>query len=175
VRWRIATDVDSPLCGPHGAAAVFGPQKGATPTHVRALDDGLAHLAAVLQSSCGIDVSGLADAGAAGGLPRRAPRYRRRPTLPGIDSLAETMNLCALLADASLVFTGEGCLNRQTLQGKVIHGVVRLTPSTCPIVAIAGAVELSAAEVRAAGSQQPSRSHPDPHHCTNSSKLAPTS
>ena len=61
------------------------------------------------------------------------------------------MNLEALLADASLVLTGEGCLDRQTLQGKVIHGVVRLTPPACPIVAIAGAVQLSATEVRALG------------------------
>ena len=70
VRWRIATDVDSPLCGPRGAAALFGPQKGATPTQVPALDHGLAHLAAVLQhASNGADVAGLAGAGAAGGLP----------------------------------------------------------------------------------------------------------
>jgi glycerate 2-kinase len=61
------------------------------------------------------------------------------------------MNLKALLADASLVLTGEGCLDRQTLQGKVIHGVVSLTPTGCPVVAIAGTVKLTAAELRADG------------------------
>ena len=152
VQWRIATDVDSPLCGPRGAAALFGPQKGATPTQVPALDHGLAHLAAVLQhASNGADVAGLAGAGAAGGLPVVLHAMLNAHLTPGIDSVAEAMNLKSLLADASLVLTGEGCLDRQTLQGKVIHGVARLTPPTCPIVAIAGGVQLNATEVRAAG------------------------
>ena len=151
VRWRIATDVDSPLCGPHGAATMFGPQKGATPTQVRALDHGLAHLAAVLHASHAADVAALAGAGAAGGLPMVLHAMLNAHLAPGIDSVAEAMNLKGLLADASLVLTGEGCLDRQNLQGKVIHGLVRLTPPTCPIVAIAGAVQLSATEVRAAG------------------------
>ena len=99
----------------------------------------------------GIDVSGLAAAGAAGGLAAALHAIVGAQLSPGIDSVAEAMNLKSLLADASLVLTGEGCLDRQTLQGKVIHGVARLTPPTCPIVAIAGGVQLNATEVRAAG------------------------
>ncbi len=73
-------------------------------------------------------MSGLAGAGAAGGLPAALHPIVGARLSPGIDSVAEAMNLSTLLADASRVLTGEGCIDRQTLQGKVINGVVRLTP-----------------------------------------------
>jgi glycerate 2-kinase len=151
VRWRIATDVDSPLRGPRGAAYVFGPQKGATAAQVRALDEGVAHLAAVLHATYGVDATDLPGAGAAGGLPVALHAMLNAQLTPGFDSVAKAMNLEELLSEASLVLTGEGCLDRQTLQGKVIHGVVNLTPPGCPVVAIAGTVKLNSAELRAAG------------------------
>ena len=76
----------------------------------------------VLHASHAADVAALAGAGAAGGLPVVLPAMLNAQLAPGIDSVAEAMNLKALLADASLVLTGEGCLDRQTLQGKVVHG-----------------------------------------------------
>ncbi|MFC9549926.1 glycerate kinase [Rhodococcus sp. NPDC056960] len=151
VRWRVATDVDNPLCGDNGAAAVFGPQKGATPDQVRALDSGLEQLAATLRTTYGTDVLALRGAGAAGGMPACLSTLLGAELVPGIDLVADTVGLRSLCADADLVITGEGAFDAQSLQGKVVQGVVRQTPADCPVVVIAGTVRLPAAAIRAAG------------------------
>lgn len=151
VRWRIAVDVDNPLCGPRGAAAVFGPQKGATAGDVAVLDAGLAHLAGVVRTATGSDMLEVPGAGAAGGMPAVLVPFLGAEIVPGSALVADAVGLPAALAAADLVLTGEGSLDSQSLGGKVVHAVVANAPDTCAVVAIAGRVQLTAAEVQDAG------------------------
>jgi glycerate kinase len=134
VEVRIACDVDNPLTGPRGAAAVFGPQKGASRDDVRVLDAALAHFAAVL----GIDATrpGL---GAAGGTPAGLLyAFANASLVPGIDLVLDALDFERHLAGADLVLTGEG----QTLGGKAIAGVARRARAQgVPVGAIVGAVD----------------------------------
>lgn len=151
VRWRVACDVDNPLTGEHGAATVFGPQKGASPADVEELDAGLARLAGVLADETGIDVAAIPGAGAAGGLPACLLAFLNAQLLAGIDVVADVIGLADALAEADLIITGEGSFDSQSLRGKVVHGVVRRAPAHCPVVVVAGTVKLSAVETQAAG------------------------
>ncbi len=151
VRWRIAVDVDNPLCGPRGAAAVFGPQKGATPDDVVVLDAGLAHLARVVEDATGTSMLEVPGAGAAGGLPAVLVPYLDAEIVPGSALVADAVGLSGALAGADLVLTGEGSLDAQSLGGKVVRAVARAAPGGCAVVAIAGRVQLTAAEVQDAG------------------------
>ncbi|MHA7280149.1 glycerate kinase [Arthrobacter sp. MDT2-2] len=151
VRWRIAVDVDNPLCGPRGAAAVFGPQKGATPDDVAVLDAGLAHLARVVSAQTGVDVLEVPGTGAAGGLPAVLVPFLGAEIVPGSALVADAVGLAGALADADLVLTGEGSFDSQSLGGKVVQAVVENAPATCAVVAIAGRVQLTAAQVQDAG------------------------
>ncbi len=151
VRWRIAVDVDNPLCGPRGAAAVFGPQKGATPNDVAVLDRGLARLARVVAATTGTDMTNTPGAGAAGGLPAVLVPFLGAEILPGSALVADAVGLADALADADLVLTGEGSFDSQSLAGKVVQAVVENAPAGCAVVAIAGRVQLTAAEVQDAG------------------------
>ncbi|WP_166826990.1 glycerate kinase [Brevibacterium limosum] len=153
VRWRIAVDVDSPLTGPRGAAAVFGPQKGADADSVALLDSGLGHLAEVLA-----DTSAEAEAlaatpgfGAAGGIPLALTSLLGAEVLPGSTMVAEAVGLTAALADADFVLTGEGSFDSQSLGGKVVAAVRDHAPASARVIVIAGRVGLTAAECREAG------------------------
>lgn len=154
VTWRIAVDVDNPLCGPRGAAAVFGPQKGATPADVEVLDHGLANLAGVLARHAGQDVSTYLERpgmGAAGGLALGLVALLGAQTEPGARLVADAVGLPEALGRADIVLTAEGRLDAQSLGGKVVDAVRALSPATAAVVVIAGSVTLSAAECRAAG------------------------
>lgn len=151
VRWRVACDVTNPLLGPHGAAAVFGPQKGATPDDVVALDAALTRLADVLAEATGVDARDLPGTGAAGGMPLVLTAALGAELVPGADLVAQTLGLDAVLAGADLVLTGEGRLDTQSLHGKVVDAVRRRTPSGTPVVVVAGGVEAPFADLRAAG------------------------
>ncbi|GHD06840.1 glycerate kinase [Zhihengliuella salsuginis] len=154
VRWRIAVDVDNPLTGERGAAAVFGPQKGATGADVEVLDAGLAHLADVVAAQAGADADALRSAagfGAAGGMPLALVPLLDAETLPGSQLVAEAVGLDAALAGADLVLTGEGALDTQSLGGKVVDAVRTRAPRGAAVVVIAGTVKLTAAQVRGAG------------------------
>ncbi len=114
----VASDVTNPLCGPEGAAAVYGPQKGATPEMVSLLDEALAHFAKVVRRDLGRDVAQVPGAGAAGGLGAGLlllPNVRIRP---GAEVVFEAVGIDARLAAADLVFTGEGAVDRSTVFGK---------------------------------------------------------
>ncbi|WP_413452529.1 glycerate kinase [Georgenia phoenicis] len=152
--WRIAVDVDNPLVGARGAAAVFGPQKGATPSDVAVLDAGLAHLAAALADETGTDEDTLLRApgmGAAGGIPAALTAVLGAQTVPGSRLVADAVGLPALLADADVVLTGEGSLDAQSLHGKVVDGVRACAREGAAVVVIAGRVDLTATEVAEAG------------------------
>ncbi|MDN6177439.1 MAG: glycerate kinase, partial [Micrococcaceae bacterium] len=148
ISWRIAVDVDNPLCGPRGAAAVFGPQKGAGPEDVAVLDAGLAHLATVLDAE---EVSRHPGFGAAGGLPLALVSLLGAETVPGAELVSTAVGLRTALAGADVVLTGEGRLDSQSLGGKVVDAVRRTADQHSRIVVIAGAVQLDAASCREAG------------------------
>lgn len=154
VRWRIAVDVDNPLTGPQGAAAIFAPQKGATAAEVDLLDAGLDHLAKVLAHYSDAEPEHLRSTpgyGAAGGLPVTLAVLLGAEVIPGAQMVAEALNLEQVLADADLVLTGEGSFDTQSLGGKVVHAVRRYAPASAAVVVVAGTVALSAQECRQAG------------------------
>lgn len=121
----IAGDVDNPLCGPRGAASVYGPQKGATPEMVQELDRRAAHFAALTARHTGHDMSTVPGAGAAGGLGFALMAYCRATMRSGIELLLDLLHFDDLVADAHLVITGEGAADRQTLMGKAPTGIMR--------------------------------------------------
>jgi glycerate kinase len=141
VQFEIAVDVDNPLCGPRGASAIFGPQKGASPEDVRALDEALAHFADVCARHFGKDERDLPGMGAAGGLGFAVKACFDARFRPGVELIAELAGLDAALEGADLVFTGEGRMDAQTVLGKTPVGVARhARPRGIPVIAIVGAL-----------------------------------
>ncbi|WP_431909325.1 glycerate kinase [Nonomuraea jabiensis] len=165
VEFVVASDVDNPLLGPHGAAAVYGPQKGATPDDVRTLEAGLARLAAVATATHGLmgavehddtpramGVAGAPGAGAAGGVGFAALAFLHAEIRPGIGYLLDLLGFGELVKDARLVITGEGSLDEQSLRGKAPVGVARAAVEAgVPVVAVCGRRTLTDDELRAAG------------------------
>jgi glycerate kinase len=149
-----ATDVDNPLLGPRGAAAVYGPQKGASPRDVVLLEQGLARWADVAEESLGLSRRDEPGAGAAGGLGFAALGFLGASTQPGIELMLDLLSFAGHLPGARLVITGEGALDEQTLHGKAPAGVARAAAAASPdlpVVAVAGVCSLSPAQLRAAG------------------------
>jgi glycerate kinase len=137
-----ATDVTNPLCGPHGASAVYGPQKGASPADVEELDAALAHYAAVIERDLGKRVAEAPGAGAAGGIGAGLIAFLDAELRPGADLIAEVVGLEKRIAAADLVVTGEGRLDAQTAYGKTVATVARLARGQGrPVVALAGSVD----------------------------------
>lgn len=135
----LASDVRSPLCGPRGASAVFGPQKGADPAAVQTLDAALAHLAAVVQEKLGVDCMDTPGAGAAGGLGYGLMAFCGARMQSGIQAVMEHMDMDRHLEGCSLVITGEGRLDGQSAFGKVPVGVAqRAKERGIPVLAIVG-------------------------------------
>lgn len=137
----IASDVTNPLCGPLGATAVFGPQKGATPDMVEVLDQGLRNFAQATLVATGVDVLDLPGAGAAGGLGAALMAYAGGGMRSGIDVVLDTIGIDSHLAAADLVFTGEGRMDEQTAHGKAPVGLARRARQhDCPVVALVGSL-----------------------------------
>jgi glycerate kinase len=152
VRLTVACDVDNPLTGPHGAAAVYGPQKGAGPAQVLELDDALTHWARVVARATGEDLSRVAGAGAAGGVGFAALALLGATLRPGIDLVLDLVGFRDRLAGADLVVTGEGALDEQTLHGKAPAGVAAAARDAgIPAVAVCGHSSLDDARLAAAG------------------------
>lgn len=139
VQFTIACDVFNPACGPLGAAAVFGPQKGADPEGVRLLDAGLAHWADLLEREAGRSLRNEPGMGAAGGVALPLVALADASIVPGIDLVCEAVGLACLIPQVDLVITGEGRLDRQSLMGKVVGSIGRMARSAnVPCVAIVG-------------------------------------
>jgi len=137
----VACDVDNPLCGPRGAAYVYGPQKGATPEQVEALDRNLAHFADVIERDLGKNIRGLPGAGAAGGLGAGLVAFLDAVLRPGVDIVTEVTRLREHLKSADLVITGEGQIDAQTLRGKTPIGVAKTAKEFgLPVIAIGGSI-----------------------------------
>ncbi len=142
VRFTIATDVTNPLCGENGAAHVFAPQKGATQEVVQLLDARAKRFAEVSARHFGYNRQNMLGAGAAGGLGYAFLQYMNAERQSGINLLLDTIGFDRLLEDASLVITGEGASDRQTLMGKVPYGILqRAKAHQVPVALIAGRIE----------------------------------
>ena len=148
----VACDVDNPLTGSRGAAAVYGPQKGASPDDVERLDAALTRWADLVAAATGADHRDDPGAGAAGGVGFGLVAVVGATTRPGAELVFELAGLQAALAGATLVITGEGALDRQTLHGKAPAAVAAAArDSGVPVVAVAGKVSLTDGDLRAAG------------------------
>ena len=148
----VASDVDNPLVGPSGAAAVFGPQKGASPVDVAELDAALARYAAVLARDLGVDVADLPGAGGAGGTAAGAVAVLGARVVSGAQLVCDLVGLHEALDGAALAITGEGALDEQTLRGKGPAEVAaRARQAGVPCLGLAGVVRLSADQLTAAG------------------------
>ncbi|MBU0523605.1 MAG: glycerate kinase [Gammaproteobacteria bacterium] len=139
VRFDIAADVNNPLCGPHGASAIFGPQKGASPEQVLQLDAALGHFAELCAQALGKDVQHEPGSGAAGGLGFAAKAFLEAQFKAGVEVVAELVGLAEAVKGADLVITGEGRFDAQTLRGKTPFGVARIAREQgVPVIVIAG-------------------------------------
>ena len=155
IELRVACDVTNPLLGPHGAAAVYGPQKGAWPEDVAALDAWLTRYADLLETAMGVRARDRAGAGAAGGtgfaLMCLTPRLRSFDLIPGVDLVMQETGFDEHLSSAGLVITGEGQVDAQTAFGKTALGVARRAAAAgVPCLAVGGSVTAEGAAVMVA-------------------------
>lgn len=147
----IASDVTNPLLGMNGASAVYGPQKGATPAMVAEMEDALSHYAFLLKHDLGQDVAARPGAGAAGGLGASLMAFLGADVCSGIDLVLDAAGFEEKARGADWVFTGEGRIDAQTLQGKTIGGVLSRCRAlgSLPVVAFGGSVDGEAAALLA--------------------------
>ncbi|EEX64691.1 glycerate kinase [Vibrio metoecus] len=135
----VACDVNNPLCGPKGASAVFGPQKGASPEDVQLLDDALQRFGLLSEQVTGKAVLNSAGAGAAGGMGAALLAYTHATLRPGIEIVLETVQFSHQVCDADVVITGEGRIDSQTVQGKTPMGVAKVAKRFgVPVIALCG-------------------------------------
>ena len=140
--FTIACDVDTPFCGPIGAAYVFAPQKGASPQMVEELDKGMASFAKVIEQKYNLNIVPVAGAGAAGGMGGAFHAFLNGTLRSGVEMVLDAINFNDRIADADLVITGEGKVDFQTPKGKTAAGVLARTKKAgIPTVAIGGCVE----------------------------------
>lgn len=147
-------DIDNPLYGSRGAAQVFSPQKGADPATVALLDENLRALAATIAQTTGLEVQKIPGAGAAGGLGAGVVAFLGGSLRPGIDLVLELTGFDRHLQGADLVLTGEGRVDGQSLDGKVLSGVARRAKAAgVPVLALAGSIgeDLDLEQARALG------------------------
>lgn len=136
---EVACDVNNPLCGETGASAIFGPQKGATPTMVTELDNGLAHFAHKVEQQLGIAIADKPGAGAAGGMGGGLLLLPNTQLKAGVQIIIEATKLSEHIKDADLVITGEGRMDAQSIAGKTPVGVARTAKQfNKPVIAIVG-------------------------------------
>lgn len=141
VEWLLACDVDNPLCGPQGASAVFGPQKGASKEDIVALDNALMRFAKQVESITQIDFSQVTGFGAAGGTALGIALFAQPELKPGIDIVLETSQFEKQLVNTDLVITGEGQMDFQTLHGKAPYGVAKAAKEKgIKVIGIAGSI-----------------------------------
>jgi glycerate kinase len=138
---EVACDVSNPLCGPTGASAVYGPQKGATPEMVVELDGALAHYAQIIEQDLGLAVRDIPGAGAAGGLGAGLMAFLHATLRPGARIVLEAVHLEEHMRTADLVITAEGQIDSQTAYGKSVGAVAGLAKRYgLPVLALAGSL-----------------------------------
>ncbi len=152
IRFRVACDVKNPLCGPQGATRIYAPQKGASPAMVEMLEAGMQHYAKALENYAGRDVAGQAGAGAAGGLGAGCMAFLQAALVSGTDLAIEYSRADHYAREADIIITGEGRLDHQTLQGKLVSGIASLGRKyNKPVLVICGSLGLSPEDLREAG------------------------
>jgi len=141
VSFLAACDVDNPLCGPKGASAVYGPQKGASEKDVIALDNGLNHFAQIVKQQLQLDIKDVPGSGAAGGLGAGVLIFLNARLERGITIVTRTTQLAEKMENADLVITGEGRIDFQTAFGKTPFGVAQIAKEhDIPLIALAGSL-----------------------------------
>lgn len=152
-RFTAACDVRNPLCGPDGASAVYGPQKGATPEMTARLDAALHRFAQIAHRELGRDVLNVPGYGAAGGLGAALALFCGAQIQSGIDTVLDLIHFDAHMSGCDLVITGEGSIDGQSVYGKVPVGVARRVKrhGQIPVAAIVGAMKTGAEKVYAHG------------------------
>lgn len=151
-QFRVACDVNNPLCGINGATYIYGPQKGVTDEMKESLDQGMAHFAKVTADTFGKDNSDTKGAGAAGGLGFAFLSYLNAQLVPGVNLILDAVELEEELKDADVVITGEGRLDYQTAMGKAPVGVAKLAKKYgAKVIAFAGSVTKEAEACHKAG------------------------
>lgn len=149
---EVLCDVDNPLTGEHGAARIYGPQKGATPEMVEQLEGGLSNIAELVRQQLDCEIETLPGAGAAGGLAAGAVAFMSATIVSGIETVMARSNLRAELKSADWVITGEGSFDSQSLRGKVVSGVLQMArESGVKVAVLAGKVNIPQEESRRAG------------------------
>jgi len=139
----VACDVDSPFCGPDGAAYVYAPQKGATPDMVSFLDRGLWNMADVIACETGVRINDMPGAGAAGGLGGAFKAFLNAEFRMGADMVLDAIGFDSIISDSDLVITGEGRLDAQTLTGKLPYAVARRARTQgVPVLAVCGSARI---------------------------------
>ncbi|HIX27280.1 MAG TPA: glycerate kinase [Candidatus Barnesiella excrementigallinarum] len=140
--FTIACDVNNPFYGSRGAAAIYAPQKGASPDEVAFLEKGMIHYAQVIQETKQMDISEIPGGGAAGGLGGGVLPFLNAELQSGIDIVLDMLHFGETIQGADLIFTGEGKLDKQTGMGKALGGILRYAKQeSVPVVAIGGCVE----------------------------------
>lgn len=132
-------DIDNPMYGPTGAAAIFGPQKGATPEEIELLDAGVRHLSQIIKQTMGLDLAFVPGTGAAGAMGAGMAAFFHSRLQMGIQTILDTVQFEELAAGTDMIFTGEGKLDSQSLRGKVVIGVARRAKALgVPVTALVG-------------------------------------
>lgn len=150
--FTIASDVTNKLCGPKGASAIFGPQKGASSLMVEKLDQSLNHFAKIVSEKKGIDMLDLEGGGAAGGMGASLITFLGAKLKNGIDVVMEGIGFSEIIRGADLIISGEGKLDQQTLGGKVIHGVTRASQKDqIPVLALCGSLQVDGHQMNQLG------------------------
>jgi len=145
-------DVQNPLTGPSGAAAVYGPQKGADADQIKLIDKGLKNLAEIMRRDFAKEIDSIPGAGAAGGFGGGAIGFFNAELVPGIETILNWMAFGNELKDADWVITGEGCLDDTSFKGKVLSGISKaVQDSEAKLAAIAGRVKASGKSLSDAG------------------------
>lgn len=152
VPMTVLCDVRNPLCGENGATYVFGPQKGATESQLRALEVGMQHYAELVEQTTGVAVKDMPGAGAAGGLAAALCAFCGGRLESGIETVLRTVDFDAGAEGADLIITGEGCLDGQSRNGKVISGIgSHARKMGIPVYVLAGGVKATEEEIKALG------------------------
>lgn len=142
IKLTLMCDVKNLLYGEKGASYVYAPQKGADSEQVKILDEGLKHISKIAERDLGKDVSNLAGGGAAGGMAGGMAVFFNAKMKMGIDVVLDTVGFDNLLESADMVFTGEGKIDSQSLEGKVVSGVAkRAKEKNVPVVAVVGGID----------------------------------
>lgn len=147
-------DVRNPLYGPQGAAHVYGPQKGASPSVVQELDEGLRHFGSVLEGYLGQSIQKMPGAGAAGGLGAGAVAFLGAKLQGGVDTVLEATSFGEVIKNTNWIITGEGQLDHQTQAGKLIAGLCQLAQQKeVPVIALCGALKATPQQIQQMGLQ----------------------